>query len=124
MTEKVRAMIVEDNPVNLKLASDLLEIEGFEVLRCTSAEDAAKVLKQDKPQFILMDVGLPGIDGLEFTRILKSDEHTRDIKIIAFTAFAMKGDEDKALEAGCDGYITKPIDTRLFKHQILNFLDK
>jgi CheY-like chemotaxis protein len=115
-------MIVEDNPVNLKLASDLLELEGFEVARCQDAETALNTLEHAQPDLILMDVGLPGMDGLALTRKLKSQERTKKIKIIALTAFAMKGDKTKTLAAGCDGYITKPIDTRKFAEQIKSYL--
>lgn len=111
-------MIVEDNPVNLKLASELLELEGFEVVPCQDAESAIGLLTSTKPQLILMDVALPGMDGLTLTRKLKSDPETKEIKIIALTAFAMKSDKAKTLAAGCDGYITKPIDTRKFADQI------
>jgi len=122
MSEKIKILIVEDNPTNLKLASDLLEIEGFEVYGCPDAEIALETLKQTEPALILMDVALPGIDGLELTRMLKADKKTKHIKIISLTAFAMKGDKEKVLEAGCDGYITKPIDTRKFKEQIMQYL--
>jgi CheY-like chemotaxis protein len=115
-------MIVDDNAINLKLASDLLEIEGFQVYRCVDAESALETLQKDHPDLILMDVALPGMDGLQLTRKLKSEERTKDIKIVALTAFAMKGDKGKVIQAGCDGYITKPIDTRRFKDQIAQYL--
>lgn len=115
-------MIVDDNVVNLRLASDLLELEGFTVLRCMDAENALTVLEHILPNLILMDVALPGMDGLQLTRKLKADTRTKEIKIIALTAFAMKGDQEKVFAAGCDGYITKPIDTRKFKAQITPFL--
>jgi CheY-like chemotaxis protein len=122
MHRKIKIMIVEDNPVNLKLAGDLLEMEDFEVSRCCDAEIALERLKVTTPDLILMDVALPGMDGLELTRILKADEKTKDIKIISLTAFATKSDQERVLEAGCDGYITKPIDTRKFKEQIMKHL--
>jgi len=115
-------MVVEDNSVNLKLAKDLLELDGFEVWPCTDAETALERLKDMRPDLILMDVALPGIDGLELTRMLKGDHSTETIRIIALTAFAMKADKDRVMEAGCDGYITKPVDTRKFTQQILEFL--
>jgi len=115
-------MIVEDNPVNLKLARDLLELDGFEVWPCADAEMALDTLKQRHPKMILMDVALPGMDGLELTRILKEDPETASIRIIALTAFAMKTDQDRFMAAGCDGYIAKPIDTRKFTQQIIGFL--
>jgi len=115
-------MIVDDNPANLKLAGDLLELEGHDVIRCIDAEHAREVLIQQQPILILMDVALPGMDGLELTRILKSDPTTKDIIIVALTAYAMKNDKDKVLDAGCDGYITKPIDTRQFIQQVGEYL--
>ena len=122
MKRKIQILIVEDHPVNLKLARDLLEMDGFEVISCTDAESALECMKNIRPDMILMDIGLPGMDGLELTRILKPGEKTKDIKIIAITAFAMKTDKDKVKEAGCDGYITKPINTRKFTGQILDLL--
>lgn len=113
-------MIVEDNPINLKLTSDLLELEGFEVFRCQDAESALQALEQYDPDLILMDVALPGMDGLTLTRKLKSDEKTKHMRIIALTAFAMKSDREKTLDAGCDGYITKPIDTRKFMRRSIS----
>ena len=115
-------MVVEDHPVNMKLVKDLLEMEGFEVVSCVDAESALECLKGVRPDMILMDVGLPGMDGLELARILKAGGQTKDIKIIAVTAFAMKTDKDKAMEAGCDGYIAKPINTRNFAGQIFELL--
>ena len=124
MSDKLKIMVVEDNPINLKLVGDLLEIEGFEVQVCADAEIALEALKTIKPDLILMDVALPGMDGLELTRVLKADKKTKDIIIVALTAFAMKGDKEKVLGAGCNGYITKPIETRKFKEQILQYLLK
>ncbi|AYB30938.1 response regulator [Chryseolinea soli] len=120
-TEKI-IMIVDDNATNLKLASDVLEIEGFQVVRCSDAEGALASIEKKHPDLILMDIALPGIDGLEFTRLLKANDATRHIRIIALTAFAMKQDHERALAAGCDGFITKPIDTRRFKDQIIPYL--
>ncbi|MBI3911573.1 MAG: response regulator [Armatimonadetes bacterium] len=105
-------LIVDDNPVNLKLARVALAIEGYEVHTATDAEEALAALASVHPRLILMDIQLPGMDGLELTRRLKADPATRDIAILALTAYAMKGDEEKAMAAGCDGYIPKPIDTR------------
>lgn len=107
-----RVLIVDDNPTNLKLVAYLVRANGYEVDTAGDAEAALAAIAAHRPALILMDLQLPGIDGLELTRRLKSDPATRDIKIIAVTAYAMKGDEDKAREAGCDDYVTKPIDTR------------
>jgi len=120
-TEKI-IMIVDDNATNLKLASDVLEIEGFHVVRCSDAEGALASIGKKHPDLILMDIALPGIDGLELTRMLKASDDTRHIRVIALTAFAMKQDHERALAAGCDGFITKPIDTRRFKDQIIPYL--
>jgi CheY-like chemotaxis protein len=118
----IRVLIVDDNPTNLKLASDVLEAEGFSIIQATDAEEARSILGIMVPDLILMDLGLPGMDGLTLTRLLKADARLRSVPVVALTAYAMKGDERKALDAGCAGYITKPIETRRFAHQVLGFL--
>jgi len=105
-------LIVDDTPVNLKLTRILLVNEGYAVETAASAEEALEMLRTYRPRLVLADIQLPGMDGLEMTRIIKRDAKLQGIAVVALTAFAMKGDEQKALEAGCDGYITKPIDTR------------
>jgi CheY-like chemotaxis protein len=105
-----RLLIVDDNPTNLKLLRIILEQEGYDVTTANDAEEALRRLADAKPRMILMDIQLPGIDGLELTRRLKADPEYAGTVIIALTAYAMKGDEEKARAAGCDGYITKPID--------------
>lgn len=117
-----RILIVDDNPTNAKLVAYLMVASGYEVTTAIDADAALDRVRERSPDLILMDVQLPGIDGLELTRRLKSDPATRDIVIVAVTAFAMKGDEAKALEAGCDGYITKPIDTRTLPQTIARHL--
>ena len=117
-----KILVVDDHPTNRKLVSDLLEYEGYDILNAVDAEAAQVVLTDTLPDLILMDIALPGMDGLTLTRKLKADGHTRHIRIIAVTSFAMKGDDQKAFEAGCDGYITKPIDTRKFPAQVAGFL--
>jgi CheY-like chemotaxis protein len=119
-----RVLIVDDNPINLKLASSVLECAGCEVFEAADATLALAVIHESPPDLILMDIALPGIDGLTLTRQLKADEATRHIRIVALTAFAMKGDDQKAREAGCDGYITKPIDTRRLPVQVAEILGK
>ena len=114
-------LVVDDNPVNLKLAGDLLEFEGFNVQRAIDAESAIEMIKASPPDLILMDVALPGMDGLTLTKLLKKDAVTEHVIIVALTAFAMKGDQEKITAAGCDGYITKPIDTRKFPQQVISF---
>jgi PAS domain S-box-containing protein len=103
-------LIVDDNPANLKVAKFALQAEGFDVRTATDAEEALMVLKEFLPRLILMDIQLPGMDGLALTRRLKADPKSRGILIVAVTAYAMKGDREKALGAGCDGYLTKPVD--------------
>jgi CheY-like chemotaxis protein len=105
-------LVVDDNSTNLKLVSDILEFDGYRILQAMDAEAAQEIIRDTPPDLILMDIALPGMDGLTLTRTLKADAATRHIIIVALTAFAMKGDDARAREAGCDGYITKPIDTR------------
>ena len=105
-------LIVDDNPANLKLARVMLNAAGYEVRVAVDAEEALSLLDAFSPRLILMDLQLPGMDGLTLTRRLKGDPATSGVAILALTAYAMKGDEEKARQAGCDGYITKPIDTR------------
>ncbi len=121
---KTTVLVVDDNPTNLKLACDLLEMGGYEVVRAADAEQARTVLGDSAIDIILMDIELPGTDGLTLTRVLKADERTKEIPIVALTAFAMKGDDQKAFEAGCVGYIAKPIDTRQFCAQVAKYLIK
>ena len=105
-------LIVDDNAQNLKLARVILSSEGYQVRTAVDAEDALTILESFAPRVILMDLQLPRMDGLALTRQLKSDPRRRDIAIIAVTAYAMKGDDDKAFEAGCDDYMSKPIDAQ------------
>jgi two-component system, cell cycle response regulator DivK len=112
MVEHRAILIVDDNPVNMKLIRVLLAGEGYEVRTASDATEALGILQAFRPGLILLDIQLPGIDGLELTRRLKSQPSTRDIPILGLTAYAMKGDEERILAAGCDGYIPKPIDTR------------
>jgi CheY-like chemotaxis protein len=115
-------LIVDDNPVNMKLIRVLLAGEGYDVQTATDANEALSLLKACHPRLILMDIQLPDIDGLELTRQLKADPTTRDISIFGLTAYAMKGDEERILAAGCDGYIPKPIDTRILPGVIAEHL--
>ena len=118
-----KILIVEDNALNLELATDVLEAHKFEVISAQTAEIGIKLAAEAQPALILMDLSLPGMDGLEATRALKADPNTSFIPVVAVTAHAMKGDEQKALMAGCEGYITKPIDTRTFAAQVALFLE-
>ncbi len=119
-----RILIVDDNPLNLKLACDVLEMSGYQVTTAVDAEQALVVLGERLPDLILADIALPGMDGLSFTRVVKADARLAHIPVVALTAFAMKGDDRKALEAGCSGYITKPIDTRRLPGQVQELLDR
>ncbi len=105
-------LIIDDNPLNLKLARVVLCNAGFAVHEATAAEQAIEMLEHVQPDVILVDLQLPGMDGLELTRRLKADPHTAAIKILAVTSFAMKDGAGRARQAGCDYYLTKPIDTR------------
>jgi CheY-like chemotaxis protein len=107
-------LIVDDNPQNLKLARLLLISEGYQVQTAGDAEEALQLLDAFSPRLILMDLQLPGMDGLELTRRVKADPSRRGIVVVALTAYAMRGDQEKALAAGCDGYIAKPIDVEAF----------
>ena len=115
-------LVVDDHPANLKLCQIMLSVDGYEVHTAADAEEALAVLGAVRPRLILMDLQLPGLDGLELTRRLKADPATREIVIVALTAYAMHGDEQKALDAGCDGYITKPIDTRVLATTVARYL--
>ncbi|MCF8032326.1 MAG: response regulator [Desulfarculaceae bacterium] len=117
-------LIVEDNPLNLELAQDLLEVFGFEVLAAQSAEEGLQIAREQHPDIVLMDVGLPGMDGLEATQLLKQDQATAEIPVVCLTAHAMEGDQERAVQAGADGYITKPVNTREFANQVAAFLNK
>ena len=115
-------LIVDDVPTNLKLMSVLLSRLGYQVYTAGTAEEALEIAQKIRPRLILADILLPGMDGLEMTRRLKSAPETQNTVVLAVTALAMKGDEQKALEAGCDGYITKPIDVQTFPAVIRHYL--
>jgi CheY-like chemotaxis protein len=117
-----KILVVEDNPVNMELTADILGAAGYTVLQAENAERGLALAQVEKPALILMDVRLPGMDGLSATEILKGEAETREIPVVALTAHAMKGDEEKALAAGCEGYITKPIDTRTLPREVAGFL--
>lgn len=117
-----RALIVDDNALNVTLAQVILSADGFEIESAADAQEAAEKIKTFGPALILMDIQLPGVDGLELTRRIKAQPSTQHIVIVAFTAFAMRGDEAKMRAAGCDGYISKPIDVNRFAAQIRSLL--
>ncbi|HEY3128457.1 MAG TPA: response regulator [Acidobacteriota bacterium] len=120
--EGEKILIVEDNPLNMQLAMYVLEAAGYVVLQAEDAEKGIALARAERPAVILMDESLPGMDGLSATKVLKQDPSMKDIRIVMLTAHAMKGDEEKALSAGCDGYLTKPIDTRKFAQQVAQFV--
>ena len=117
-------LIVDDNAANLKLARVILTSEGYEVRTVGDAEEALAAVREHAPALILMDVQLPGMDGLELTRRLKADPKTRGIAILALTAYAMKGDEERMLTAGCDGYVAKPINRQRLIQQIAQLVTR
>lgn len=115
-------LIVDDHPLNLKLARVVLAGEGFDVSVAENVPDARETIARRKPRLILMDIQLPGVDGLQFTRELKADPKTVDIVVVALTSYAMRGDEERALAAGCQGYLSKPIDTRSLGRTVAQYL--
>jgi len=115
-------LVVEDNEANQLLVQAVLELEGYQVELAGSAPEALDQLHASAPDLILMDVQLPGEDGLTLTRQLKADPATREIPVVALTAHAMAGDRELALKAGCVGYISKPIDTRTFGAEVRRYL--
>jgi CheY-like chemotaxis protein len=124
LMSKGEILIVDDNPLNLKLVRVLLSGEGYSVHAAVDAEEALRLLDQLAPDVILMDLQLPGMDGLELTRRIKADPERRDITILALTAYAMKGDDDRARAAGADGYLVKPVDTRTLPNVIAGYIAK
>jgi len=115
-------LVIEDNPANMKLSALLLERAGYTALRAWNAQDGLALAREHKPRLVLMDIQLPGMDGLEATRILKADPATRSIPVVALTAFAMKGEQERIRAAGCDGYIAKPIDYKQFLAEVSRWL--
>ena len=116
-------LIVEDNELNLKLFTDLLRANGYLTVSTRDGRQAVEMTRRHRPDLILMDIQLPEISGLEITRILKDDPELQAIPVIAVTAFAMKGDEEKIREGGCEGYIAKPISVSSFLQTVSRFLD-
>jgi two-component system cell cycle response regulator DivK len=117
-------LIVEDNPANLKLAALLLEKSGYAVLKAENGEAGLRLARERAPDLVLMDIQMPGIDGLEATRQLRADPATARLKILALTALAMKGDEERILAAGCDGYIAKPFRYQEFLERVAAALEE
>jgi CheY-like chemotaxis protein len=117
-----RVLVVEDNPLNMKLVRTLLQLAGYEVVEVQTGEEAVHVGRETRPDLVLMDIQLPGIDGLETCRRMRRDPLLAKTPIVALTSYAMPGDEQRALAAGCSGYVTKPIDTQSFCSTIAGFL--
>lgn len=122
--EPRRALIVDDNPVNRELLAFVLEAEGFEVRSTDRPEQALQAVGQYHPDLLLVDVQLPGMSGLELTRRIRGLSHQTHPCIIIVTSYAMESDRERAFEAGCDGYITKPIDTRTFASEVLHIIGR
>ena len=122
MTRGAVILIVEDNEANQLLASAVLEREGYRVDVASTSDEALNRLARTAPDLILMDVQLPGLDGLSLTRRLKADERTASIPVVALTALAMLGDRERTIDAGCAGYISKPINTRTFAAEVRQYL--
>ena len=117
-------LVVEDNALNMKLVRSLLKMGKYDVMEAVDAETGIQLARECRPDLILMDIQLPDMDGLNATRIIKEDPSLKNIKILALTSYAMEGDDKKAREAGCDGYIIKPIDTRNFIKTIDQYLSQ
>jgi CheY-like chemotaxis protein len=123
--DRRKILVVEDNDMNMQLVEFLLEEGGYEIVKATSGEEALALTRETNdatPDLILMDIHLPGMDGLSVVRAMKEDARTARIPILALTAHAMRGDRDRFLEAGCDGYISKPIDVKTFVASIERYL--
>jgi two-component system cell cycle response regulator DivK len=116
-------LIVEDNELNMKLFNDLLQAHGYDTLQTKDGAEAMDMTEEHHPDLILMDIQLPKISGLEITRMIKQKDELKSIPVIAVTAFAMKGDEEKIMEGGCDGYISKPISVPTFLETVAGFLN-
>ena len=123
MSESRRVLCVEDNPVNMILVERIVEAEGHELIKAEDGPTALDLLQDVTPDIILLDINLPGIDGLELARRFKADERLATIPLIATTAQVLVGDRERCLEAGCDDYLPKPLDIRKLRQVMRNFLD-
>lgn len=117
-----RVLVVDDNPLNIELAADVLELDGFEVLLAESGEEGVARALESRPDLVLMDMRMPGMNGLEAMQELRRHEKTRDIPVVVLTASAMKGDRERLLREGFDGYLEKPIDLETFSDDVRSFL--
>lgn len=116
-----KVMIVEDNELNMKLFNDLLQAQGYGTIQVMDGKDVVKQARRNRPNLIIMDIQLPGVSGVELTRQIKADPELKDTPVLAVTAFAMKGDQDKIMESGCDGYLSKPISVPIFLETVAKF---
>ena len=114
-------LVIEDNKLNMKLMRGVFKLGSYQIIEAFDAETGIRLARKHRPFLILMDIQLPGMDGLHATRIIKADPLLKDIPVVALTGFAMQGDEEKALSSGCDGYITKPIDVDKVLKTIADF---
>ena len=115
-------LIVEDDNLNMKLLNDLLQVQGYDTLQSVDGRDALQLAREHRPDLIIMDIQLPEVSGIEHVKSLKADATLKDIPVLAVTAFALKGDEERILEAGSDGYISKPISASLFLETVEKFI--
>ena len=122
--ENKTVLVIEDNELNMKLVRSMLQLRHYQVLEAGDAEDGIQVAREHLPDLILMDIQLPGMDGLEATRIIRNDSILSNIPVLALTSYAMQGDEQKAISAGCAGYIAKPIDTHSFLDNLAEYLEQ
>ncbi|MBL4667322.1 MAG: response regulator [Sneathiella sp.] len=120
---KKKVLIVEDNELNMKLFRDLLEAHGYDTLQTKDGMEALSLAREHKPDLILMDIQLPEVSGLEVTKWIKEDENLKSIPVVAVTAFAMKGDEEKIREGGCEAYVAKPISVEHFIKTVKEFIE-
>ena len=121
--ENKEILVVEDNELNMKLVRNLLKLGNYKVLEAMNAESGIEIARMQHPDLILMDIQLPGMDGLSGTQIIKKDPDLKDIPVVALTSYAMQGDEERAESVGCTGYISKPIDTRSFLDTVAGYLE-
>ena len=117
-------LIVEDEPKNMTLLRDLLQVSGYSTIEATDGKQGVELARSKKPDLILMDIIMPVMDGLKATRIIKADAVTKNIPMFALTSYAMKGDAERVLEAGCDGYLSKPFDIRELLKQVAEYLSE
>jgi CheY-like chemotaxis protein len=120
--ENKTILVVEDNELNMKLVRSLLQLENYQIIEADNAEKGIQLAHDHHPDLILMDIQLPGMDGLKATEVISNDANLKDIPIVALTSYAMEGDKEKALAAGCVGYISKPIETRYFSETIVEYI--